>query len=127
MPIRVGLDILGQPTDTVTVTLAHDNGAHKDLNRTDALQRHLALASGLVQAELVAEDVLGDGAGVVDLVAEDDKGDLGQLLHGQERVELGLGLGESFVVLGVDEEHDAVDFGEVVSPDTAGYVEQSSG
>lgn len=114
------LDVLGQPADTIAVSLAHDDGAHKHLDRADTLQRDLALAGGLVQAELVAEDVLGDGAGVVNLVAEDDKGDLGQLLHGQERVELGLGLGESLVVLGVDEEDDAVDLGEVISPDTTG-------
>lgn len=50
----------------------------------------------------MAQLLLGDGVGVVDLVAEDDKGDLLELLHGQEGVELGLGLGESLVVLGVD-------------------------
>jgi hypothetical protein len=65
--------------------------------------------------------VLGHGVGVVDLVAQDDEGNLGELLHGQEGVELGLGLGESLVVLGVDEEDDTVDVGEVVSPDTAGW------
>jgi hypothetical protein len=68
----------------------------------------------------VAQLLLRDGVGVVDLVAEDDKGHLGQLLHGQEGVELGLGLGESLVVLGINEEHDAIDLGEVVLPETAG-------
>ena len=69
---------------------------------------------------LVAELVLGHGIRVVDLVAEDDERHLGELLHRQERVELGLGLGEPLVVLGVDEEDDAVDFGEVVFPEAAG-------
>lgn len=100
--------------------MPHHNGAHEHLNGADALQWDLALARGLVDAQLVAQLVLGDGIGVVDLVAENDKGDLGKLLHGEERVELGLGLGEALVVLGVDEEDDAVDFGEVVLPETAG-------
>lgn len=63
--------------------------------------------------------VLGDGIGVVDLVAEDNKGNLGQLFHGEEGVEFGLGLAESLVVLGVDKEDDTVDLGEVVAPDTS--------
>ena len=68
----------------------------------------------------MAELVLGDGVGVVDLVAQDDEGHLAQLLHGQEGVELGLGLGEALVVLGVDEEDDAVDLGEIILPQAAG-------
>lgn len=63
--------------------------------------------------------VLRDGIGMVDLVAENDKGNLGELLHGQEGVELGLGFTESLVVLGVDKEDNAVDLGEVVAPDTS--------
>jgi hypothetical protein len=100
-------------------TLAHDDRDHEDLDRPDSLKRDLALARRLVQAELVAELVLGDGVGVVDLVAQDAEGHLGELLHGQERVELGLGLGEALVVLGVDQEDDAVDLGEVVLPQAA--------
>lgn len=72
----------------------------------------------------MTEPVLGDGAGVVDLVTEDDKRYLGQLLHGEEGVKLSLGLGEALLVLGIDKEYDAVDFGEVISPDTAGYCER---
>lgn len=114
------LDVLGEPADTVAVSLAHDYRAHEHLDRADALQRHLALAGRLVESELVAESVLGDRAGVVDLVSEDDKGDLGELLHGQQGVEFGLGLGEALLVLSVDKEDDAVDLGEVISPDAAG-------
>lgn len=122
-PSKTGilLDVLRQPADTITVSLAHDNRAHEDLDGTDALQGDLALASGLVQTKFVSESVLRNGAGVVDLVAENDKGDLGELLHGQEGVELGLGLGEAVLVLGVDQEDDTVDLGEVVSPDTTSY------
>lgn len=64
--------------------------------------------------------ILGDGIGVVDLVAENNEGNLGELFHREKGVKLGLGLGESFVVLGVDEEDDTVDLGEVIAPDTSG-------
>ena len=109
-----------QPSDALAVTLSHDNTAHKDLNGPDTLERDLALTSSLVQTKLVADLILAHGVGVVDLVSEDEEGHLGQLLHGQERIELGLGLGEPLVVLGVDQEDDAADFGEVVFPQTAG-------
>lgn len=67
--------------------------------------------------------VLADGVRVIDLVAQDDEGDLGQLLHGEEGVELGFGFGKALVVLGVDEEHDAGDLREVVLPETAGWID----
>ena len=67
------------------------------------------------------ELLLADGAWRVDLVAEDEEGDLGEFLDGQERVELSLGLGESLNVDAVDEEDDAVNLGEVVPPETACY------
>jgi hypothetical protein len=102
------------------LTLTHDNTAHEQLNGPDTLERDLALASGLVQTELVTEFILGDGVGVIDLVTENEEGNLGQVLHGEQGVQLGLGLGEAFVVLGIDQEDDAVDFGEVVLPQAAG-------
>lgn len=39
------LHVLREPADTLAVALAHDDGAHEDLDRTDALERDLALAS----------------------------------------------------------------------------------
>lgn len=66
--------------------------------------------------------ILAHGTGVVDFVSENKEGDLGELLHGQEGVQLGLGLEEPLVVAGVDQEDDAADFGEVVLPETAGCV-----
>lgn len=118
--LKTPLDILTQPPDALSVALSHHHGAHEDLDGSNALQRHLALARGLVHAQLVAELVLGHGIWVVDLVTQDHKGHLGQLLHLEQRVQLSLGLGESLVVLGVDQEDDAVDFGKVVSPETTG-------
>ena len=58
--------------------------------------------------------------GVIDFVAEDQEGGFGEVFHSQQSVKLGFGLGEAFVVFGVDEEDDAGDFGEVVAPETAG-------
>jgi len=68
----------------------------------------------------VSHLILGDGIGVVDLVAQNNEGNLGELFHREKGVELGLGLLESLVVLGVDEEDDTVDLGEVIAPDTSG-------
>ncbi|KAJ6260984.1 hypothetical protein Dda_3649 [Drechslerella dactyloides] len=101
-------------------TLPHDDTAHEDLDGPDPLNGHLALTRRLVQAELVPQLVLADGLVVVNLVAEDEEGHLGQLLHGQEGVELGFGFGHALEVLGVDEEDDAGDLGEVVLPEAAG-------
>ena len=100
-------------------TLSHNNTAHEHLNRPDAFEGDLALARGVIQTELLPQLILTDRIRVVDLVAQDDKGHLGQLLHRQESVELDLGLGKALVVLGINEEDDAVHLGEVVSPDTA--------
>lgn len=105
------------------LTLSHDHRAHEDLNGPDALQRHLALTRCLVETKLVTQLLLGDGVGVVNLVAQDDKRHLLELLHGQQGIKLGLGLGETLVVLGIDEEDNTVDLGEVVLPKTAGYCE----
>jgi hypothetical protein len=108
--VHGALDILAQPSDTFSVSLPHDNTAHEDLNGSDALKRHLALASSLVQAQSRAELVLRYSLGVIDLVAEDNEGGVLKLLHGQESVELGLGLVEALVVFCVDEEDDAGHF-----------------
>lgn len=101
------------------LTLSHDNTAHKQLNGPDALERNLALAGGLVQTKLVAQLILAHGIGVINLVSEDEEGNLGEVFHGEEGVELSLGLGETLVVLGIDKEDDTADLGEVVLPQTA--------
>jgi len=102
------------------LTLSHDNTAHEQLNGPDTLERDLALTSSLVQTQLVAQFLLTDGVGVVDLVSEDEEGDLGEVLHGEKGVQLSFGLGEALVVLGINEEDDTADFGEVVFPQTTG-------
>lgn len=47
--------ILTQPSETFTVALSHDDGAHENFNRSDVTERNLALAGSLVEAELVSE------------------------------------------------------------------------
>lgn len=69
-----------EPAEALAVALAHDDGAHEDLDGTDVPERDLALTRGLVEAELVAELLLRDGTGGVDLVAEDEEGNVGELL-----------------------------------------------
>jgi hypothetical protein len=66
--------------------------------------------------------VLAHSIGVIDLVAQHEEGRLAQVLHAEQRVELGLALGEALRVLCVDEEHDAADLGEVVLPQAAGLL-----
>lgn len=64
--------------------------------------------------------LLTDRIRMIDLVAQDQKGHLGQILHAQQRVELGFRFGEAFMVFGVDEEDDAGYFGEIVFPEATG-------
>jgi hypothetical protein len=71
---------LGEPAEALAVALAHDDRAHEDLDGADVPEGHLALAGGLVEAELVAELLLRDGADGVNLVAKNEEGDVGELL-----------------------------------------------
>jgi hypothetical protein len=66
--------------------------------------------------------ILADSVRVVNLVAQHEEGSLAQVLHAEQRIELGLALGEALGVFGVDEEDDAADFGEVVLPQAAGLL-----
>jgi len=121
LPSVLILDVLREPPEGLSVTLPHDDGAHEELDGSDSLEGNLSLARSLVDAELVAKLILRDGVGVIDLVAEDNEGDLGQIIHGEKRVDLGAGFGEPLVVLGINEEDDAADLGEVISPQASGY------
>ena len=62
------------------------------------------------------ELVLGYRLRVVNLVTQHQEGDVGQRLHSQQGIELGLRLSEALMVLGVDKEYDAADLREVVAP-----------
>lgn len=88
-PRSPSLDVLTKPANTLAVTLSHDDTAHEDFDRPDALEWHLALASCLVQTKGCPQLVLGDCVRVIDLVSENDEGGVGELFHGQQSVELG--------------------------------------
>lgn len=62
--------------------------------------------------------IFGNRVRVVDLVAEDEEGGLGEVLHAEEGIEFCFRLAETLWVFGVDEEDHAADFGEVVLPQT---------
>ena len=61
----------------------------------------------------------------VDLVAEDKERNLGELLNGEESIELRLGFGEPLKVGRVDEEDDAIDLREVIAPKATRYEQVS--
>lgn len=69
---------------------------------------------------MMSQLLLAHGTRGINLVSENKEGDLGQLLDGEKRIQLSLRLREPLEVSAVDEEDDAVDFGEVVAPETAG-------
>lgn len=103
-------------------TLAHHNTAHENFNGPDSLKRHLALAGCLIQAQSGAELILTDGLRVINLVSEDEEGNLSKLLHAQKSIELGLSLEETLVILRVNKEYNSRDFREVVLPQTASLL-----
>jgi len=58
------LHILAEPADTVTIALSQHNRAHENLNRADALKRHLSFSRGLVEAEDGSQVFFRDGVRV---------------------------------------------------------------
>lgn len=101
-------------------TLSHNNTTHKNLNRPDPLQRNFTFTRRLPQSHVMTQFILTHSIRVIDFVSENKERNLGEFFHCKERVKLGFGLGEAFVVFGVDEEDDAAYFGEVVFPEAAG-------
>src|SRR5688572_14690870 len=69
---------------TITISLLHDNRAHKDLNRANVLQWDLALACGLEQSKSRAKIFFRDGEGGINLVSKDQEGNMFQLLDGKK-------------------------------------------
>jgi hypothetical protein len=55
----------------------------------------------------------------IDLVTKDEEGHLGELLNWKEGIQLGLWLGKALKVGAIDEKDNAVDLGEIVTPETA--------
>ncbi len=61
-------------SNTFSVTLAHHNGTHKDLNGADVLEGNLAFAGCLVEAKGGAKLLFRHGARGIDLVAKNQEG-----------------------------------------------------
>jgi hypothetical protein len=64
---------------------------------------------------------------VIDLVTENNKWDLGELLHRKKGIEFGFRFWQTFVVLCVDKEDDSGDFWEVILPETTGWSASAAG
>ena len=103
------------------LTLPHNNAAHKYLNWTDPLQWNLSFPRRLPQSQLMPQLLLTDRIRMVDFIAQDQKGDFGEVFHREEGVELSFGFGKTFQVFGVDEEDNSADFRKIVPPETAGW------
>ena len=69
--------------------------------------------------------ILTHGTRRVNLVTKDQERNLRELLNGEQSVELRLGLGEPLEVRAVDEEDDAVNLREVVTPEAASYRKEN--
>jgi hypothetical protein len=66
--------------------------------------------------------VLADGIRMIDLVAQNQKGCLVEILHTQQRIQFCLALCEPLGVFRVYQEDDAGDFGEVIAPESSGLL-----
>ena len=102
------------------LTLPHHHTAHEHLNRPNPFQRNFPLARRLPQPQLMPQLLLTDRIRVVNLVTQNQERHFLQLFHAEEGVELDFRFGQALEVLGVDEEDDAANFGEVVFPEAAG-------
>ncbi len=130
-------DILRQPSDTVPIscglvscyrpgcpqsvlpTLPHNNAAHKDLDRSDAFKGHLAFACCLIKSQLVSQLIFRQCIGMIYLVSQDKERDLAEILHREEGIELSFCFGNTFMILGINEEDYAGNLGEVIAPQAA--------
>ena len=81
-------------------------------------RRSTYLSCSLVETKIMSELFLAHSSGCVDLVAENEERNLGELLDGKKGVKFGLGLGETFNVNSIDKEDDTVDLREIVTPES---------
>ena len=63
--------------------------------------------------------VLADSIWMVDLVSKDEEWGFSKVFHGKKSIELSLGFGETFMVLGVDEEDYTRNFWEIILPQSS--------
>ncbi len=83
------------------------------------------LARGLtVQVEDMSDLVFAGGADLVDLVAQDDNGTLGELLVAEKWLQLVYGLGEALAIPHVNEEDDGVNRRKIVLPHATNFKKE---
>jgi len=70
---------------------------------------------------VVPQFFLADGTGGIDLVAQNKERNLGKFFNREQGIELGFRFGETLEIGTVDEEDDAIDFGEVVTPEPTSW------
>ena len=68
------------------LTLSHNNAAHEDFNRPNPFEWNFSFPGGLPHPKLMPQLFLRDRVRMVDLVAKDEEGYLGKILHGEEGV-----------------------------------------
>ena len=95
---------------SVTVFIAHRISC--SFRRSRALTR-------LIQAQLMPQLVFTDRIRMIDLIPQNEKRRLVQILHTKKCIQLHLALLESLWVLRIHEEYDPADFREVVFPQSA--------
>ena len=70
---------------------------------------------------MVPQLFFADGTGGIDLVTQDEEGNLGEFFNREQCVEFGFRFRETLEISAVDEEDDSVDLGEVVTPESTSW------
>jgi len=113
------VDVLGEPTESLTISLTLQHGAHEQLQRTawQLAPTHLALPRGLSEeAKEVSEFVFRGGARSIDFVSEYKDRTICQLFVCKEAIELDETLLQPPAVTAVDEEYNSVHSWEIILP-----------
>jgi len=115
------IQVLGNPSESLSISLSLEYGAHEQLQGASVQlsPADLALARGLsVQAEQLPQLLLARCTWPINLVAEDQDRAISQLLVSQQGLQLYFALVEPGSVTAVNQEHDGVHSWEVIFPDT---------
>lgn len=105
------LDVLWKPLEAIAIAHLAHNAAHEDLQRPNVGfgEVHFALAGGEVgQPQVVPQLLLRRRVRFVDLVSQDEEGDVRQGIVGEQGVQLLLRLRKPLLVEGIDQVHHRV-------------------
>lgn len=117
------LEKTGEPLETIGVSYSLHHTAHKQLNWSGAWVLLLGiLAIGLMEmeVELLSQLLLLHGVLLVDFIAEDHKGDILELFHLKQWIQLTLGLVDSLSVCCVDHKDNTVKLTAILLPGLTG-------